>query len=125
MMTQQPHIHSLAFALNAKKKELERQRQEYVAKLPKKKPHLPPRPSVSQSQARADNIVTFAQKVLDPIIVKKASSYPAAKAARQSMAAGMTPRNALPDLSITSVVETETESPDTDTDPVTPVSLTA
>jgi len=124
-MIQQPHIHSLAYALDAKKKDMERKRLEYMASLPKKKPHLPARPSAAVSQVRKDNIVTFTQKVLDPVIVKKASSYPAAKAARQSIAAGQTPRNVLPDLSITSVAETETESPGTDTEPATPVSLTA
>jgi hypothetical protein len=114
---QTPHIHSLAHALAQRNKERQAQQQAYIARLPPKRPQI--------SEEKKKNLVQFSQKVLDPQIVKKASSYPAAKAARQSITAGMTPRNVLPDLSITSVVETETESPDTDTEPATPVSLTA
>ena len=123
-MSQTPHIHSLAHLLNQRNKERAEKQAEFLARLPKKKQPIkkvvtimsanqPPVPDLPAARLLATARV-------DPITIKKASSYPAAKAARQSLAAGMTPRNALPDLSITAVDEE-----DCDTEPATPVSLTS
>ena len=121
-MSQTPHIHSLAHLLNQRNKERAEKQAEFLARLPKKKQPIKTVTIMSANQPPVPDLPArlLARAQVNPVTVKKASSYPAAKAARQSLAAGMTPRNALPDLSIT-VVDEE----DCDTEPATPVSLTA
>lgn len=118
-MSQTPHIHSLAHLLAQRNKERAEQELARIARLPKKKQPIKKVVTIGSTVPPMDLPARpLATARVDPITVKKASSYPAAKAARQSLAAGMTPRNALPDLSITAVDE------DCDTEPATPVSLT-
>jgi len=120
-MSQTPHIHSLAYLLAQRQRERAEKQAEFLARLPKKKQPIKKVVTIGSAVPPPDLLARpLATTRVDPITVKKASSYPAAKAARQSLAAGMTPRNALPDLSITAVDEE-----DYDTEPATPVSLTA